>query len=139
MVIGHRLLVVPVCTGVTAPKQLSLAVTAGKGGIWLGQLIPRLPGTPRICGGIVSATVITCTHSLKFPHRSLARYVRVTVITHALVLIWSPTCVRITVPQSSVAVIKFVFTTGTFAKHCTVTLLAHPVITGRFVSLTVIV
>jgi hypothetical protein len=73
IVSGQLPLVVPLCTGVIAPRQLSVAVTLGNGGIWLRQLTPKLPGTPLNCGGVVSATVMICWQLLELPQASTAR------------------------------------------------------------------
>jgi hypothetical protein len=83
--------------------------------------------------------VIVCVQVVELPHASVARYVRVIVITQPFVCAESPTCVfaGFTV-QLSDADTAFVSAAGTSPMHCTVTGAGH-VICGGIVSWTVIV
>jgi hypothetical protein len=81
-------------------------------------------------GGIVSCTVITCVQVVELPHASVARYVRVIVITQPFVCALSPTCVLDTTPQLSEADTAFVSAAGTSATHCTVTGEGHVMLGG---------
>src|SRR6185369_8351948 len=69
---------------VTGP-QASLAVGVLNTGV-AGHSMVSGPPTPLIMGLVVSLTVMVCVQVAELPHRSVALYVRVTVITQSLVV-----------------------------------------------------
>src|SRR5437667_1810096 len=64
-------------TGVRAPSQLSVAVTAAGAGTLLSHCTDRSPGTTPSAGGVVSLTLMRWLAVAALPHRSGPGQVRV--------------------------------------------------------------
>ncbi len=124
---------------VTKP-QLSVAVTRPVFATGTSATHSTVTGPGQVIdGGVLSSTVIVCVQSAKFPHASVARYVRTMVPPQAPPeRAVSPSQLTVTAPQLSDAVTSPVFAGGTLARQSTVTGPGHP-IDGGVLSSTVIV
>jgi hypothetical protein len=120
----------------TGVPQLSLAVTNVISGD--GTSVTHATVTAdghRICGAMLSFTVISCAHVAVFPQLSVAWYVRVMIRGQRPDHV-SPVHVTSGTPQLSVALTDVMSTAGTALRHATVTA-AGQVICGAMLSLTV--
>ena len=140
--IGNAVPEAGVLTIVTAPAQLSVAVTEKfTTAVQLPTGVVTLIFAGQVITGAVwSFTVIVCVHWLKLPHTSVALYVLVSVYLFGQVwlVITSLICVIVTTPaQLSVAITEAVFTAGTAAAQLTVILAGQVVMVGAVTSLTV--
>src|ERR1043166_7192672 len=99
---------VSVCwnTGVSAPPQLSVAVTPAGGGTLVRHCAARSTGTPTSVGGVVSLTVIRWVEVATLPQVSVAVQLRVTTLLQLEPgLLWVSWATTVTAPpQLSVAV-----------------------------------